>query len=39
MIDNFKQIESLLKFDNEYQFYFLQIIQRKKDFKEEDTIT
>ncbi len=39
MIDNFKQISSLLKFDNENQFYFLQIIQRKKDFKEEDTIT
>lgn len=38
MIDNFKQIESLLKFDNENQFYFLQIIQRKKDFKDTDTI-
>ena len=39
MIDNFEQIKNLLKFDNEYQFYFLQIIQRKKDFKEDDTIT
>lgn len=39
MIDNFEQIKNLLKFDNEYQFYFLQIIQRKKDFKEDDIIT
>lgn len=39
MIDNFEQIKTLLKFDNEYQFYFLQIIQRKKDFKDQDSIT
>lgn len=31
MIDNFNQISNLLKFDNENEFYFLQIIQRKKD--------
>jgi len=34
MIDNFEQIKSLLKFDNEEEFYFLQIIQRKKDHKD-----
>ena len=34
MIDNFNQISGLLKFDNENEFYFLQIIQRKKDHKE-----
>jgi hypothetical protein len=34
MVDNFEQIKSLLKFDNENEFYFLQIIQRKKDHKD-----
>lgn len=34
MIDNFDQIKQLLKFDNEHEFYFLQIIQRKKDHKD-----
>lgn len=34
MIDNFDLIIPLLKFDNPSEFYFLQIIQRKKDFKE-----
>jgi len=34
MIDNFELIKSLLKFENEHDFYFLQIIQRKKDHKE-----
>lgn len=34
MIDNFEQIKSLLTFDNENEFYFLQIIQRKKDHKD-----
>jgi hypothetical protein len=34
MIDNFEQIKKLLKFDSEDEFYFLQIIQRKKDHKE-----
>lgn len=31
MINNFKKIRGLLKFDNSDQFYFLQILQRKKD--------
>jgi hypothetical protein len=31
MIDNFELIKPLLKFDDEDDFYFLQIIQRKKD--------
>lgn len=31
MINNFKQIESLLKFEDENEFYFMQIIQRKKE--------
>lgn len=30
-IDNFEQIKGLLKFDDKDDFYFLQIIQRKKD--------
>lgn len=34
MINNFEQIKSLLKFEDENEFYFLQIIQRKKDHKE-----
>ncbi len=33
MIDNFDLIETLLKFENEDEFYFLQVIQRKKDFE------
>lgn len=33
MIDNFEQIKGLLKFDTEEDFYFLQVIQRKKDHK------
>lgn len=31
MINNFKKIEPLLHFSNEGDFYFIQIIQRKKD--------
>ena len=31
MIDNFKEIRKHLKFNNRNEFYFLQIIQRKKD--------
>lgn len=34
MIDNFELIKPLLKFDNEDEFYFLQVIQRKKDRKD-----
>lgn len=34
MVDNFEIIKPILKFDNEHEFYFLQIIQRKKDHKE-----
>lgn len=34
MIDNFDKIKELLKFDNNDQFYFLQILQRKKDHKD-----
>lgn len=36
MIDNFEKIKTLLKFNNENEFYFLQIIQRKKDTKDLD---
>lgn len=31
MIDNFDQIKKLLKFENENEFYFIQVIQRKKE--------
>lgn len=31
MVDNFEIIKPLLKWDNEDQFYFLQVLQRKKD--------
>lgn len=31
MIDNFDKIKSLLRFENDNDFYFLQIIKRKKD--------
>jgi hypothetical protein len=34
MIDNFNQIKSLLKFDSEDDFYFCQILKRKKENKE-----
>lgn len=34
MIDNFEQIKKLLKFEDPHDFYFLQIIQRKKDNKD-----
>lgn len=34
MVNNFEIIKPLLKFDNEYEFYFLQVIQRKKDHKD-----
>jgi len=34
MIDNFEQIGKLLTFDNNNEFYFVQVIQRKKDHKE-----
>lgn len=34
MINNFDQIKSLLRFDNPEEFYFLQILQRKKDMTE-----
>lgn len=34
MIDNFDLIKSLLCFDNEDEFYFIQVIQRKKDRKD-----
>lgn len=37
MTDNFELIKSLLSFNNEQEFYFLQIIQRKKDNKESKT--
>ena len=33
-IDNFEIIKPLLKFDNPEEFYFLQVIVRKKDFEE-----
>jgi len=31
MINNFEQIKDLMKFEDENEFYFLQIIQRKKE--------
>lgn len=31
VIDNFDQILDILEFNNSDEFYFLQIIQRKKD--------
>lgn len=34
MINNFKEIRKLLKFENKDHFYFLQILQRKKDHKD-----
>lgn len=34
MINNFNQIKSLLKFENEHEFYFVQILQRKKEHPE-----
>lgn len=34
MVNNFDQIKDLLTFKDETEFYFVQIIQRKKDFKE-----
>jgi hypothetical protein len=34
MIDNFNQIEKLLKFDSPNEFYFIQILIRKKDVPE-----
>jgi hypothetical protein len=34
MVDNFEQIKSLLKFDDEDSFYLVQIIKRKKENKE-----
>ncbi len=34
MVDNFELIKPLLNFDNPNEFYFLQVIQRKKDFEE-----
>lgn len=33
MINNFKQVKDLLEFRSEDDFYFLQILQRKKDHK------
>ena len=33
MVDNFKQISKLLTFNSDDEFYFVQIIQRKKDNK------
>ena len=33
-VNNFDLIKNLLSFDNEHEFYFLQIIQRKKDHKQ-----
>lgn len=31
MVNNFDQIKQLLKFENENEFYFIQILQRKKE--------
>ena len=31
MIDNFEQISKLLTFTSEDEFYFVQVLQRKKD--------
>lgn len=36
MVDNFELIRKLLKFDTPNDFYFMQVIQRKKDHKEEN---
>lgn len=36
MVDNFDLVIPLLKFDNPENFYFVQVIQRKKDHKEEN---
>jgi len=36
MVDNFELIKLLLKFENPDDFYFVQVIQRKKDHKEEN---
>lgn len=36
MVDNFERIKPLLKFGEEGNFYFVQVIQRKKDHKEEN---
>jgi len=33
MVDNFEEIKPLLKFDNKEDFYFVQVLQRKKDFE------
>lgn len=33
MVDNFELIKPLLKFENKEDFYFIQILQRKKDFE------
>ncbi len=34
MIDNFKKVRELLKFRSPDDFYFVQVLQRKKDFKD-----
>lgn len=31
MIDNFEQISKLLKWENEHEFYFIQVLQRNKE--------
>lgn len=36
MVDNFDRIIALLKFEEPGNFYFIQVIQRKKDHKEEN---
>ena len=36
MIDNFKAVREQLQFDSEDDYYFLEILQRKKDFPEEE---
>ena len=36
MVDNFALIKSLLNFEDPANFYFMQVIQRKKDHKEEN---
>lgn len=38
MVDNFVQISKMLKFRDDDDFYFLQIIQRKKDINPDNTI-
>lgn len=35
MIDNFEQIKSLMKFENNNEFFYLQILQRRKDNNED----